>query len=138
MMTATAIALWVVRITGVMQVVLGAMLWMGKAVHLLPAHMVIGMTFVIGVWVLAGLAARAGLRWRHALPAVGWGFVVPGFGMLQLRLVPGPAHWVVEVVHLLIGIVAMGVAMRLGRFIRRSDRAGGRRGAVAGGVASGD
>jgi hypothetical protein len=42
--------------------------------------------------------------------------------MIQTRLLPGPGHWVVQVVHLLIGVVAMLVAGRLVRFVRSSPR----------------
>jgi hypothetical protein len=41
---------------------------------------------------------------------------------MQSRLLPGPAHWVVKLAHLLIGIVAMVVAARLARFIRSNPR----------------
>lgn len=122
MKTLTGIAQWVVRLTGPAQVVLGLLFWTDRALTLLPLHMLIGMTFVLALWTLAGLAAWAGLRWALALLTVAWGLVIPLFGMMQTRLLPGPAHWVVEVIHLLIGLVAMFVAARLARFIRSSPR----------------
>lgn len=121
-MTATTIAHWVVWITGVTQVVLGTLFWTNRALTLLPVHMLVGMTFVLALWVLAGLAAWAGLRWLIVLLPVIWGLVIPVFGIMQLRLLPGPEHWIVEVVHLLIGLVAMFMAARLVRFIRQHPR----------------
>jgi hypothetical protein len=44
--------------------------------------------------------------------------------MIQTRLLLGPGHWVVQVVHLLIGLVAMFVAARLVRFLRSNPRRG--------------
>ena len=124
MMTLTSIAHWVVRLTGPTQVVLGLLFWTDRALMLLPLHMLIGMVFVLALLVLAGLAAWAGLRWTLVLLTVAWGLIIPLFGMMQTRLLPGPAHWIVEVVHLLIGLVAMLVAARLARFIRSSPRRG--------------
>jgi hypothetical protein len=122
MMTLTSIAQWIVRLTGPTQVVLGLLFWTGRALTLLPLHMLIGMLFVLGLLVLAGLAAWAGLRWRLVLPTVALGVVIPLFGIVQSRLLPGPGHWVVKLAHLLIGIVAMVVAARLARFIRSNPR----------------
>ncbi len=51
-----------------------------------------------------------------------WPALVPAFGILQTRMLPGAAHWMVEVTHLLIGIVAMVAAARLAAFIRSHPR----------------
>lgn len=118
MMRMTNIARWVVRVTGPALVVLGLLFWSGRALALLPVHMAIGVAFVIALWLLAAIAARAGLHPALVLAAVAWGLVIPAFGIAQMRLLPGPAHWVVRVAHLLIGIVAMVAADRLARFIR--------------------
>jgi hypothetical protein len=114
----TNIAQWAVRLTGVTQVVLGLLFWTNRAFGLVRLHMAIGMVFVAGLWLLAGLAARAGLQRLIVAASVAWGVLVPVFGILQGRLLPGPMHWVVEAVHLLIGVVAMAVAARLAFFIR--------------------
>jgi hypothetical protein len=119
MQLATSIAQWVIRLTGVTQVTLGLLFWSGRAYNLLPLHMLIGMVFVIALWVLAGLAAWARLGMRWVLLAVGWGILVPLFGIVHPRLLPGPAHWVVRVVHLLIGIAAMVIAGKLAGYVRK-------------------
>ena len=103
---------------GATQVVLGLLFWSGRAYALLPLHMLIGMTLVIALWVLAGLAARAGLRSRWVLAALTWGIIVPAFGVIHPQLLPGAAHWVVRIIHLLIGVAAMVIAMRLAGYIR--------------------
>ena len=118
MPTTTAVVQWVVRLTGITQVVLGLLFWTDRALTLVPLHMAIGLTFVVGVWTLAGLAARAGGRPGLALLAALWGVVVLALGITQGRLLPGPAHWVVELLHLLVGIVAMVLAARLGAHVR--------------------
>lgn len=127
MYLATSIAQWTIRLTGVTQVVLGLLFWSGRAYTLLPLHMAVGMTFVIALWVLTALAARAGLPMRWALAWVGLGIVIPLFGTIHPRILPGPNHWIIRVIHLLIGLVAMIIAARLASYIRSRPR--GRRAA---------
>lgn len=123
MRTAALIARLIVAVTGITQVILGILFWTNRALALLPLHMMVGLTFVLAILVLVGLAARAGLRWWHVVFAAAWALVVPVFGMMQVRLLPGTWHWVIEVTHLLIGVVAMVVGVRLAAFVRQAPRA---------------
>jgi hypothetical protein len=50
--------------------------------------------------------------------AIVWGLVVPILGLNQDRLLVGSAHWVIEVLHLLVGLGAVGLAERLARAIK--------------------
>ena len=118
MRTATIIAQWIVRLTGVTQVALGLLFWTNRALTLVPLHMAIGLTFVLSVWALAGLAARAGVRRGLVVLAALWGILVLGLGITHGRLLPGPAHWIVKVLHLLVGIAAMALAARLAARLR--------------------
>jgi hypothetical protein len=112
----------IIRITGPIQVVLGLLFWAGVALTLLPLHMAIGMGFVLALVALAVLAALRGLHPVLVLLSLGWGLIVPLFGMVQTRLLPGPMHWVIQAMHLAIGLIAMVVAARLVRFIRSNPR----------------
>ncbi len=107
MLTAASIAQMLVRISGLTAVVLGLLFWAGYARNLIPLHMLAGSLLVLSVWTLAFLAARAGLNRGFVLLTVLWGVLVPVFGMTQAGLLPGDAHWVIQVLHLLVGIVAM-------------------------------
>lgn len=40
---------------------------------------------------------------------------MPAFGVLQLRLLPGPYHWLIQALHLAIGIAAVGLGQLLAR-----------------------
>jgi hypothetical protein len=119
MRRALTIAQWIVRLTGPTQVVLGLLFWTNHARALLPLHMAVGVAFVLGVWTHAAVAWRAGLRAAPTLLVVAWGAVVALFGMTHARLLPGPRHWIVQLLHLLVGVVAMLVAMRVAAFVRR-------------------
>lgn len=124
MPTAATLTQWIVRLTGATQVILGVLFWTGHAHALIPLHMAIGTVFVIATWLLAGLAARAGVSLPLVLFGVIWGGVVIALGIGQTRLLPGSLHWVVEILHLLVGIGAMAIAARLASAIagrRRAD-----------------
>ena len=108
---------------GVVQVALGVLLWTGHALGSVPLHMAIGAGFVLALWVLAVLCARAGAPAGLVAIAVAWGAFLLAFGVTQTRLLPGPAHWVIRVVHLLTGIVAMGLGAALTARTRRREEA---------------
>lgn len=47
------------------------------------------------------------------LLTVVWGLVLPVFGMTQTRILPGSGHWVIRVLHLLVGLGALRLAEAL-------------------------
>jgi hypothetical protein len=120
MRSLATVVLMLVRVLGVVQIVLGLLFWFGIARGLVDLHMLIGILIVLMLWVLAVLAAASGAG--VALPVVGFalGAVVVWLGLNQTRLLPGDAHWVIQVLHLVVGLTALGLADRLGARIRRS------------------
>lgn len=124
MRTTATVARSIVGLTGITQVILGVLFWMDRALQLIPLHMVIGLTFVLAIWVLAGIAWRAKVWPAFAAGAALWGALVLALGATQTRLVPGRAHWIIEVLHLVVGLLAMAIAARLAKAIRRQLDAG--------------
>lgn len=116
-MTVISVAGWMVRLTGVSQVVLGLLFWTGHALPLVGLHRLIGMAFVAALLVLVVAAGRSGLGLPRVVLATGYTLFVPIFGMIHPRLLPGPGHWVVQTAHLLVGFGAMFLAARLGGFL---------------------
>src|SRR5581483_11257968 len=115
--TAATVTRMLVRITGPLLIVLGILFWTGNALALIPIHMLLGLTLVISLWILAFVAARSSVNpWLVALAAV-WGAIVPVFGVTQDQILVGSAHWVIRVLHLAVGIVAMVLADQLARRI---------------------
>jgi hypothetical protein len=92
---------------------------------LIPVHMLLGIALVLLLWTQAVLAVRAG--GGASLVALGlvWGLVVVALGMMQNRLLPGEFHWVIKVLHLLVGIAAIGLADRLAGRAKRARLGGG-------------
>jgi hypothetical protein len=113
MRTAAVITQWLVRLTGLTQIILGLLFWTNNALTLIPVHMMIGLLFVLSLWALATIAAIMGADRRMVALALIWGVVVVGLGMTQTQILPGAFHWVIEVVHLLVGLAALGIAQRL-------------------------
>ncbi len=118
MRTSTSVALWIVRITGLIQIVLGVLFWTGNALSLVPVHMLSGLILVLSLWVLAFQAIQTGANPRLGIVAIVWGLIVVALGMYQGGLLPGPAHWVIQVLHLLVGIAAIGQAHGLAYSMR--------------------
>jgi hypothetical protein len=110
MRRATTTAQMLVRATGVVQLVLGGLFWTGNALDLVPLHQTVGFLVVFGLWTLAALAARAGVRPPLVALAAVWGLILPILGLTQTNLLVGSAHWLIEVLHLLIGLGAIGMA----------------------------
>jgi hypothetical protein len=102
-----------IRAAGVVQLVLGLAFWTGNALGLVDLHQLVGILLVLGLWTLAALAARAGVQPGLVAAAAVWGLIVPIVGITQRELLPGSAHIVIEVVHLLLGLGALGLAETL-------------------------
>ena len=102
-----------VRALGVVQLVLGILFWTGNALGLVDLHQLIGILLVLGLWTQAVLAYRAGVPAGLVAAAAVWGLIVPIVGLTQTSLLTGSAHWVIQVIHLLLGIGLLGLAENL-------------------------
>jgi hypothetical protein len=127
MKTTAGISLWTVRIAGIVQLVSGVLFWTGHGYALLPVHIVSGSVIVLTLWTVSALALMAPVRRGLALFGLAWGIALPAFGLVQAGLMVGHLHWIVRVVHLLMGLAAMAIAGTLGQAIL----AAGQRAALA-------
>lgn len=121
------IARSLISLFGIALVVLGILFWTGHALSLLSLHMALGGLFVVCMWVLALIGFLTRGSRGFALIVLVWSLIVPLLGVTQLRLMPGAGHWVIQAAHLLVGLIAMGLAHSLARRI-------GRRPAAAAGI----
>lgn len=104
------------------QLVLGIVFWTGHAQSLVQLHMALGGLFVLSLWALAAICARAGAPRGAALLVAFMGAIVAWFGMVQMQLAPGANHWVIRLVHLLLGLAAMATGGRLSRLVPPAAR----------------
>jgi len=120
MQLATPILQWIVRLAGIVQIVTGILFWTGRALPLVPLHMTAGLIVTLALLVLTVLAWRAGAP----APMTGAGLLLvvllPALGMSQTGLLVGRWHWIVRVVHLLIGLAALRLAEAFAILLRRT------------------
>jgi hypothetical protein len=102
-----------IRALGVVQLALGILFWTGNALGLVDLHQLIGILLVLALWTQAALAHRAGVPGGLIAGAAVYGLIVPIVGLTQRELFPGSAHWVIRVIHLLLGIGLIGLAENL-------------------------
>jgi hypothetical protein len=110
-------SIWIVRVAGTLQLLLGALFWTGYGYSFLPLHLVSGVVIVLTLWTVAVLALVTRTHRGLAVFGLLWGLALPAFGMVQAGVLTGPLHWIIRVVHLLMGLAAMGVAATLGQVI---------------------
>jgi hypothetical protein len=106
---------WVIRLSWLAQLTLGLAFWTGNLLAAIPVHMLNGLLFSLLFLAQAGLAASTGVSWRLVLLSVAWAFFVPVFGIMQMQILPGDLHWIIQVAHLLVALVAIALAERLAR-----------------------
>jgi hypothetical protein len=123
MKTTATVARWLVRVTGLIQIVLGLLFWSGNLTALVPVHILVGLVLVLSLWALAFIGARSGVQPGLVAAAFVWGLVVVLLGLTQADILTTGPHWVIQVLHLLVGLAAIGQAEALGVRIRRSAAA---------------
>jgi hypothetical protein len=99
-----------IGITGVIQLLLGIFFWFGGLLQLTPLHMGIGIVFVLSLATLAIQNWTGGGSRLLSVVTVVWCVVLPALGYSQAQILPGASHWIIRVLHLVTGIVGMGLA----------------------------
>ena len=110
--------LMLMRIGAGVQVVVGLGLWNGRWYSLVDMHRTVGVIYVVLLWVLAILALVQRRSAKVAAFGILWGFVIAMLGFTQQRFLIGDLHWIVRVIHLIIGLAAMPIAEQLAPKIR--------------------
>ena len=118
-----SIARITLRLTGTILIVLGVLFWTGRALTLVPVHMAIGLLFVVALWAVAAIGARERVGFALVSRVAIWGALIVWFGMMQTQLLLGPYHWMIRVLHLLVGLIGLGLAEAVVARIRRTERA---------------
>lgn len=115
--TTTAAQLFI-RIAGPIMIILGLLFWTDNALFLIPLHMTIGLLLVLALWTLAVVAAISRVNPGFIALVAVWSLVMPALGLTQERILPGGAHWLIQIVHLLVGIGAIALGEQLARRIK--------------------
>ena len=117
----TTIAQWMVRIGGILALILGLLLWVGD---LPPSsvgiHMLLGVITVLGLWLLAATGSQQGIPLGMAVGIAVLGLVTLIFGLVQRSLLPDSTHWLIQLIHLVLGMAAIGSGEMIGGRLRRA------------------
>lgn len=111
-----------VRIAGTIQLISGFVFWSGNAEALVPMHMLLGSILTLALFGLAYQAYRAKVTPWLVILAVVWGIGLPVWGILQEKIFPGSYNWISQVLHLVCGLGAIGLAEILAMRIKKNAR----------------
>ena len=104
------IASMVLSLAGALALILGLFFWFGAALNLVSMHMLLGLLAVGALWVIGiAQALSKGASWVIAAVALIVGAITAGLGMIQSSLMVGDFHWVIQVIHLFLGISIIGL-----------------------------
>lgn len=115
------IADWVLRISGIIALVLGILVWVNiltsADIHMLFGILVTLSLIVIGI----AFGLTKGGSWGLGGAAIVWAIIVFLLGVFQpqIQLQVGNVFWIIQVIHLLFGIVAIGLGEMINARYRR-------------------
>ncbi len=110
---------WVVRIAGVCAILLGMSFLAGPGIAPVSVHMAIGGLVALALFVLAIWALIARVRVPIALVALLWVIATIAVGTIQDWWVGAGSHLVIEIVHPLLGLGAIGLGEVLAAALTR-------------------
>ena len=113
------IAVNIVRIGVLIQLVSGILFWTGRADNFQLAHIIIGILVVLSLWTLGIAQGLQGGSFGMALATFVVGFFLTLVGLFQTSWLIGPNHWIIQVIHLLLGLSAIGLAEMINGRYRR-------------------
>jgi hypothetical protein len=121
----------VIRITsivlsaaGLIALILGLLFWAGAALNLISMHMLVGLLAVAALWAI-GIAQAfvKGGNWLIAACAVIVGALTVVFGLYQSSMMVGSFHWIIQIVHLILGVLTIGLGhMAAARYRKGSTK----------------
>jgi hypothetical protein len=112
---------WVARIDGLAALILGILIWTGGGSP--RYHILTGFVMTITLLLLGLLGFFARIKPMMPVMAILWAILLPYIGFAQLKWMLTANHIVIQVVHLLIGVCAIGVAEAVGAQITRAAKA---------------
>jgi hypothetical protein len=113
-------------LAGLLALVSGLLFWTGTALSLMQLHMMLGFLAVGALWVIAiGQVFAKGGSWIIAAAAIVVGAATAVLGMTQASLMIGNFHWIIETLHLLLGLLTIGLGHMGWARHRRAMRSNG-------------
>ena len=98
------------RLGALFQLIVGIGLWTGHLYAIVNVHQSVGVLFVLSLWTIAIISMAQGRMFGLAAFALVWGAIVAALGFTQQSLLPGDFHWIIRVLHLIIGMASVPIA----------------------------
>ena len=114
---------WVVRIAWVVAILLGMSFWTGRPIAPVSVHMTSGGLVALALAILAILAMAHRARVPVAVVALLWAIATVVVGTVQDWWVGAGSHVLIEVVHVVLGVGAIGLAEMLAAALNRRSLA---------------
>lgn len=100
---------WILRLAGLGALIPGLLYWIAQ-LNVITFHMLFGLLVALSLLIISLLAVfTRGLRILGAIGIV-YAFILPIFGLNQARLLIGDMHWLIQTLHMLVGIAALAFA----------------------------
>ena len=116
---AVRISLMVLRVAVLFNLVTGIIFWTGNADPLQIVHIVVGIIAVLALWTLGIMQGLRGGNYGLVAAAIVVGLLLVFIGLFQKGWLTGSNHWIIQVIHLLLGIAAIGLGEMIGGRSRR-------------------
>jgi len=107
-MIAVRIIVWIGRIAGLGALLLGLLFWIAN-IDFISIHILFGLAVAIALLALSIVMVFT--RGTRVLGVIGivYALILPVFGLRQATLLVGNIHWLIQAVHLLVGIGALAL-----------------------------
>jgi hypothetical protein len=120
----TTICSFAVRIGGSLALLLGLLHYFNIGPDLVQLHITLGVLVVLALWILATIYARtANANLGMAIGASVIGLLLLIVGVTQRGLLLNGYHWIIQLIHVLLGLAAIGMGETLSGAIRRAPAA---------------
>lgn len=106
------------RLLVALLIILGIMLWTGHAA-MTTIHIQLGFALTLTLLILVVIGAVRRVAFVPLLLGLVWVALLPVLGFAQRTMMIGSSHWIVRVLHLLVGIAAVGLGETIGARIVR-------------------
>lgn len=115
----------VLRASALLALIFGVLSWVGVLPDsLIAIHMLLGIIVVLSLCVLGVVIAMTRGGIGLGIGAIVLGLITLVFGVTQKQILPDPnsLHWIIQVIHLLLGLSAIGMGEAIsGRYRRQSQ-----------------
>ena len=110
MLVVLTIARWLVRLLGVLQLIMGLLIWFQNAFGMINPHMLLGVLLVVAMLIVAVVSTQLGAPLGMAAGLAVLALVILAFGVTQESILPGDNHWIIRVLHPLVGLAGVGLS----------------------------